>query len=193
MEQYKGLPVFSIDFTDESFWNSISIVQNPAIERNFIQLSKQADIKFKINEEKREISGPAIIPGQMIYRNDEKGAYYITFSKETIKKMAIEFFKENVQNNGNVEHSFKTKGVTFFESYLINKERGIAPVEFSDLEDGTWIVSAHIENDEIWKLIQDGSLQGFSIDCAAAFEQEEKEIDTLEEFYNYLKNNNINK
>lgn len=189
MEQYNGLPVFAIDFNEESWWNSISIVERPAIERNFIQLSQQTQVKFSINEEKREVSGPAIIPGQLIYRRDENGEYYIKFSEDTIKKMAIEFFRENSQNNGNVEHSIDVKGVTFFESYLLNKERGINPVEFSDLPKGTWIVSAHIENDDLWNLIKDGTLQGFSIDCAAAF-KETKALDTLEEFFEYLKNNN---
>lgn len=186
----KTIPVFDIDFTDESIWNSISIVDFPAVEENFIKLSKQTDIRFAINEEKREISGPALIPDKEIYRNDDHGEYYIKFSKDVIKKMAIEFFKRNTQNNGNVMHEVDVPGVTFFESYLINKERGIKPTAFEDLPDGTWIVSAHIENDNVWKLIQDGELRGFSIDCTAKFVEEEKEIENLQDFFNYLNNNN---
>ena len=45
--------------------------------------------------------------------------------------MAIEFFKRDTQNNGNVMHEINVNGVTFFESFLLNKERGIAPKDMN--------------------------------------------------------------
>lgn len=188
MNKKQNIPVFSVDFTDDSIWNSISIVDFPAVEENFIKLAKQSEVKFSIDGEKREISGPAIIPDKEIYRNDERGEYYIKFSKDVIKKMAIQFFARGTQNNGNVMHEVDVPGVTFFESYLIDKGRGINPTAFEELPDGTWIVSAHIENDDLWKLIVDGELRGFSIDCTAVFKEDKKELETLDDFYNYLNN-----
>lgn len=184
----KNIPIFSVDFTDESTWNSISIVDFPAVEEDFIKLSKQSDMRFSINQEKREITGPVIITDKLIYRNDRRGEYYIKIGADTIKKMAIEFFKRGTQNNGNVMHEVDVPGVTFFESYLVNKERGIQPKEFEDLPNGSWVVSAHIENDKVWDLIQSGELRGFSIDCTAAFIEEKDSINSLEEFFNYLNN-----
>ena len=188
METYNNIPVFQIDFTDESFWNAISLVDVPAIERNFIKLSKDAELKLAINEEKREVSGPVILPDQLIYRRDANGEYYIKFSAETIKKMAQEFFKQDAQNTGNIQHQFGVDGITFFESYLINRDRGLFPVEFEDLPDGTWMVTAKIDNDNVWNLVKSGEIRGFSIDCQAAF-RNDREIDKLQDFFDYLNNN----
>lgn len=189
MEKYKGLPIFEIDFTDESVWNNISLVDYPAIERNFIKMAKQSEIKFQVNDEKREITGPVILCDQLVYRRDRQGEYYIRFGKDVIKKMAIEFFKRDTQNNGNVMHQIDVDGVTFFESYIINKERGICPVEFSDIPDYSWMVTAKVENDDLWELIKKGEIQGFSIDCTAEFrESKDDTIYTIEELVEYLKN-----
>lgn len=187
----KDIPVFSIDFTDESIWNSISIVDFPAIERDFIKLAKQSEVKFSINEEKRDVMGPVIITDQLIYRHDENGEYYIKFSAETIKKMAIRFFKNDAQNNGNVMHSIDVPGVTFYQSFIKNSEKGLNPEGFEDVPEGSWFVTAHIDNDEVWNLVKNGDLRGFSIDCTAEFKEvkAEKELNTLEEFLNYLNNN----
>ena len=62
----KDIPIFAIDFTDESVWNSISIVDFPAIEKDFKKNSKQGEIKFSVNEEKRHNMGPDIIKDQLI-------------------------------------------------------------------------------------------------------------------------------
>ena len=187
---HKDIPVFNIDFTDESIWNSISIVDLPAIEKDFIKLSKQSEVKFSINEEKRDVMGPCIIKDQLIYRNDERGEYYIKFSADTIKKMAIQFFKRDAQNNGNVMHSVDVPGVTFYQSFIKDTNRGINPEGFEDVPDGSWFVTAHVDNDDVWRLISSGELRGFSIDCMAEFQEikEEKALDTLEDFFKYLNN-----
>lgn len=191
MKQYNGLPLFEIEFDDElSVFNNISFVTRPAIEEGFIRLSKQDDIKIqlKINEESRIVSGPALIPGQPIYRDQGGRKFYISWSPETIKQVAINFFQHNRQNEGNVEHQFPVNGITFFESYILNKERGLVPKEFEDLPDGTWMLSAKVNDDATWQLIKDGTLTGFSIDMANVTFKEDKVIDDLDEFLEYLKN-----
>lgn len=191
---HKDIPIFSIDFTDESIWNNISIVDFPAIEKDFIKLSKQSEIKFKINEEKRDIMGPVIIKDQLIYRNDEKGEYYIKFSADTIKRMAIQFFKRDTQNNGNVMHEIDVPGVTFYQSFIKDGQRGLSPAGFEDVADGSWFVTAHVENEDVWRLIQEGELRGFSIDCVAGLREvkqrkEIDEIDSIEDLLEYIKTN----
>ena len=186
MQKYNGLPVFEVDFNDESLWENISIVDLPAIERNFIKLAKTAEVKFSVNEEKREITGPVLLPDQLVYRRDAAGKeFYIKFTKDIIKKMAIEFFKRDTQNNGNVMHQVDVDGITFFESYLLNKERGLCPKEFEDLPDGSWLVTAKVDNEDVWNLIKEGELKGFSISVVADF-KEEKIVESLEELLDYL-------
>lgn len=185
---YKGLPIYDIEFSDEtSVFNNISLVTEPAIQETFIQLAKQEDtqIQLKIDEEKRMVSGPALIPDQPIYRNQGGRRFYIKYSKDTIAKMALNFFKNHRNTEGNVEHQIPVNGITYFESYIVNKDRGIAPKEF-DLPDGTWFLSAKVDNDDVWELIKNGELTGFSIDIANIRFKEERVIDTLEDFVEYL-------
>lgn len=193
MKSYKGLPLYEVVFNDEnSVFNWVSIVTEPAIMENFIQLSKQDDerIRLKVNKENRIVSGPALIPGEPIYRNQGGQRFYITWTADTIKQVAINFFQHNRQNEGNVEHAVPVNGITFFESYILNKDRGIVPKEFADLPDGTWMLSAKVNNDEVWNMVTDGTLTGFSIDMSGVTFKEDKVIDTLDDFFDYLNNNN---
>lgn len=193
MKQYKGLPLFVVVFDDdESVFNNVAFVTAPAIEENFIRLSKQEDneVKLSVDDEKRIVSGPALIPDMPIYRDQGGRKFYITWTAETIKQMAISFFRNSRQNAGNVEHQIPVNGITYFESYIIDKERGICPKEYENLPDGTWMLSAKVTNDDVWNMVKDGSLTGFSIDVSNVQFKEEKEIDTLEELLEYLNNNN---
>ena len=107
---YKGLPLYDVLFFDEkSVFNNIALVTEPAIGEDFIQLSKQ-NINMKIDQEKRIVSGPALIPDEPIYRNQGGKSYYIKYTADTIKQMAINFFKTGRQTEGNVEHMMNVQG-----------------------------------------------------------------------------------
>jgi hypothetical protein len=48
--------------------------------------------KFVVNEEKRIISGPAMIADMPLYRNDkELGEYYVIFDKAAIQSIVVKF------------------------------------------------------------------------------------------------------
>ena len=183
---YNGLPIFVVDINDRTVFNNISIVDFPAIECDFIWLSKETEIKFKVNEEKRTISGPVLIPDKPIYRKEDGKEFYIKFEAPAIRAFAEKFFRDSRQNEGNVEHQISVNGITFYESYLLNKERGIAPKEYEDLPDGTWFVSAKVENDEVWNLVKDGTLRGFSVDIFSKISEPKTEINNLQELMEYL-------
>lgn len=189
--KYNGYDIYEIEFDDlMSVFNNVSIVTEPAILENFIKLSKQDDnqVKMKLDEEKRIVSGPVLIPDQLIFRNQGGRKFYIKYSSETIEQMAINFFQHHRNTEGNVEHTFNVNGITFFESYILNKERGIEPIEFKDLPNGTWIMSAKVNNEDVWRLITSGELNGFSIDIENIRFKDET-IDSLEQLIDYLKNN----
>ena len=188
---YQGLPLYNVEFDeDTSVFNNVAIVTEPAIEVQFIRLSKQDTprVSLKIDEERRIVSGPALIPEEPIYRNQGGRQFYIKYTADTIRRMALNFFKKDRQNEGNVEHAVPVNGITYYESYIIDKARGINPCEF-DLPDGTWVLTAKVDNAEVWDLIKSGELTGFSIDIANVRFSEDKEIDNLEDFINYLNEN----
>lgn len=189
MKQYKGLPLFEVVFDDEqSVFNNVAFVTAPAIEEGFVQLSKQEDesVKLSVDVEKRIVCGPALIPDMPIYRDQGGRKFYITWTTDTIKQMAINFFQHSRQNTGNVEHQMPVNGITFFESYIIDKERGINPKEFETLPNGTWMLSAKVTNNEVWEMVKDGTLTGFSIDASNVQFREDKVIETLEDFIEFL-------
>ena len=74
-----------IDPNDEqSGIDAISLVETPAIESNFIALSKQKHELYlkEINSEKKILMGAALIPDKSIYRRNDKGENTIfTFLK----------------------------------------------------------------------------------------------------------------
>ena len=194
MEMFEGKPLLRLTINgEEDGVNIISLVEFPAVERNFIQLSKE--VKLSLNEEKRELLGVALIPDFPIYRRDEQGEYYITFNAESIRKIAIDFYQKLNVNMADVEHSHDMEnGITYFQSLIIDKGQGICPAAFKDLPDGTWIVGCKIDNDEVWEAVKSGEVKGFSIDGyfhAEPEKQEEKPeekstIDSLDDLFDWL-------
>lgn len=193
MEMYNEKPLlrFTIDGEEDGV-KIISLVEFPALGRNFIQLSKE--VKLSLNEDKRELLGVALIPDMPIYRRDKQGEYYIVFSAESIRKIAIDFYKKLNVNNADVEHNHNIEnGITYFQSMIIDKENGICPAAFKDLPNGTWIVGCKVENDKVWEAVKSGEVKGFSIDgCFHAEEEkqedEKKTLDNLDDFFDWLEN-----
>ena len=196
METFNEKPLLRLTISDEEDGiKIISLVEFPAVEQNFIQLSKQYPMHLSLNDEKKELLGVALIPDMPIYRRDEQGEYYVTFSAEAIRKAAIDFYKKLNVNMADVEHSHDMEnGITYFQSMIVDKENGICPTAFKDLPDGTWIVGCKIDNDEVWDAVKSGEVKGFSIDGyfhAEPEKQEEKPeekstIDSLDDLFDWL-------
>lgn len=49
------------------------------------------------------------------------------------------------------------------ESYFIDHNRNIAPNEFSNVPDGSWITSFKVNDLNLWSEIKEGKFKGFSI------------------------------
>ena len=197
MEMYDGKPLLRLTINgDEDGVNIISLVEFPAVEQNFIQLSKQYPMHLSLNEEKRELLGVALIPDMPIYRSDENGEYYITFTAEAIRKAAIDFYRKLNVNNADVEHTHNLEnGITYFQSMILDKENGICPAAFKDLPDGSWLVGCKVENDSVWNAVKSGEVKGFSIDGYFHAEEPEKQeekpeekstIDNLDDLFDWL-------
>ena len=190
MAKYNGLPLFTMDLIDgvEGI-RIISLVDEPAIERDFVKFAKETEIKFSVNEDKHIVSGPVLIPDQKIYRKDEKGAYYIQFTADAIRRIAEKFFTDHNSTNVNLQHEYNVGDCVYFESYFIDHARGLVPAEFDDLPDGTWIVSCKINNPAVWELVKDGTLRGFSVEGKLHPYEDEPVFDTIEDLLGYLKGN----
>ena len=156
-----------IDEKDEqSGIDAISVVMSPAIEENFIHLSKHEILLKEIDAEKRILMGPALVPDKQIYRRNDKtkDEYYIYFSKATIRKASELFLMNANQNNSTLEHSQKLKGLSVVESWIIEGENDKSKNYGFDLPQGTWMISMKVNNEEIWDKVKLGEVKGFSIE-----------------------------
>lgn len=133
------------------------------------------------NEEKRIISGAAMLADLPIYRRDDmRGEYYVVFDKETIYKIAKKWALNNKYNSVNVDHKTAIEGCTLFETYILDFERGIMPPKgFEDAKDGSWFVSYFVEDDGIWAKCKDGTWNGFSVEGYFDFVEPMSEDDKL--------------
>lgn len=169
IEQNEGSDV-EVDF--------VALVDRPAIQRGFLAF-KEARQNFVIqDEEQRIISGPLMLADTPIYRNDAiRGEYYVVFSADTIKQIAQKFFKKGYQNNVNLMHNSGDvqEGLTMFESWIVDKKRGIQPmVGFEDVPDGSWFGSYKVENDEAWNKVKSGEVLGFSVEGNFLYKEQEQ-------------------
>lgn len=172
------MKVFYINIDDElTGINAISLVESPAVQKDFLCFGKDKElVKLNFDNSKHVITGVVCLADTPIYRYNEKyGEYYVVFTKETIQKMVEKFAKMDLFKSVNLQHDDTrfVDGIYMFESYIINKERGINPVEFSDIPDGSWIASYKVENDDLWgEIINGNKLNGFSLQ--GLFELDEK-------------------
>jgi len=156
-----------IDEEDEiSGIDAISIVDDPAIQEDFITLSSQEVKLAEVDKDKQILMGPALIPNKKIYRRSGEEEYYIFFSDDTVRKAAELFLSKGKQNNSTLEHEIELNGMSVVESWIIeDKEKDKSNLYGFDLPLGTWMVSMKVNNDEVWSsYVKTGKVKGFSIE-----------------------------
>ena len=164
------MEVFELFIDEESLESgiqAISIVENPAIEEDFVALSAQKIELAEVNAEKRILMGPALIPNKKIYRRNElDDEYYIFFSEDTVKKASELFLSRGNQNNSTLEHEYQLKGMSVVESWIVEDEKQDKSAFYElNMPKGTWMVSVKVNNDEVWQeFVKTGKVKGFSIE-----------------------------
>ena len=139
------------------------------------------------NPEQKIVTGPLMIADLPIYRRDADEEYYVTFSAAEIKKIVQRFFKKGYQSKVNVEHSTPVDGVFMFESYIIDREKGIMPPKgFEEVSDGSWFGSFKVENEKIWEEVKAGTFKGFSVEGLFKYEKTNKVITEEEQIMSQI-------
>ena len=161
------LPIYTLEINGEDTGvDAISFVESPAVEVDFLMFEQQKPIQFQFDSSQYIVTGVAILTDTPIYRNNKVyGEHFIVFTKEVVKKIVERYSKNNLLNSVNLQHRDDqfVDGVTMIESYFVNRERGIVPTEFSNVPDGSWIVSFKVNNKEVWNKMLEKELNGFSI------------------------------
>lgn len=196
------IPVYNIIIDlndDESGMTAISLVEDPAVERDFICFNKdKKPMQFKVEDEmEHKVTGVAIWANKEIYRYDPTfGEYYVVFTPDTIDKIVHKYAKQGLNNLVDLQHDGEMiDGVTMVEYYIKDTKKGINPAGFEDVDDGSLFVTYKIEDEKLWNEIisPDSEFKGFSIEIYADIVptnnyvevEDDDELDD-EEFMNWL-------
>ena len=156
------------DDSQELAIDAISLVSAPAIEQDFVYFGKEKNnLTFaKVDEEKRMLISPALIPNKQIFRYDPNtdSEYYVYFSPETVRKACELYLKHNNHHKATYEHQDRVSGVLTVESWIKEGDMDKSKLYVFDLPDGTWFVKMKITNDELWQKVKEGELKGLSIE-----------------------------
>ena len=160
---------------------AISLVDEPAIESDFIALSKEEEEKVEVMLEKNEkymVYGAALIPDKDIYRNNGEQEFYINFTKESIEKMSQDFMKEYRQKSITVDHQEDANEICVVESWLVEDAyKDKANALGINVPEGTWMIGMKVNNIETWDRIKSGELKGFSVESLISLEEFSKQND----------------
>ena len=194
MKETKIVELVIADDSQELAIDAISLVTSPAIESEFVFFGKEKNnLTFaKVDEEKRMLISPALIPEKTIFRHDPQTSsdYFVFFSKATVRKASELYLKHNNHHKATYQHQDRISGILTVESWIIEDSKLDKSTLYGfSLPVGTWMVKLKIDNDEIWSKIKDGELRGLSIEgyFTNKFEQMQKAEPTTEEIRTALK------
>jgi len=163
---------------------AISVVENPAIEEDFIALKNHQEIKLaELDKEKKILLGPLLIPNKPIYRRNGEDEYYIYFSKDTVRKASEGFLMKGNQSKSTLEHQHSIKGLTLVESWLVEDEIHDKSRKYGmDVPVGTWMGAIKVNNEDIWnEYVKTGKVKGFSVEGYFADKMERPKDKTIKD------------
>ena len=180
----KKLKKYSVVADSSEIYN-ISLVEEPAIEVDYVAFDKDKETKpnLKFIEDKQNekymILGPALIPDKNIYRNYDGDEFYVSFSAECIEKLSYKFIK-TCYGDGcfTKDHESFAQGCSLAESWIKTSENDKSVEYGFDCPIGTWFIAAKIDSIDLWESIKKGERKGFSIeswvDLEEIFENKDK-------------------
>ena len=164
MKKKKKLKCYSVGLDSDVY--CISLVQEPAIESNFIYLSKEKPVQICLEaNEKHIVMGAVLIPDKPIYRNQGGEEFYIQFSKETIEKLAYQYLAKDRVHSFTQQHEDVADDIYVVETWLKTSENDKSKDYDIDVPVGSWLMAAKVENEDIWNKIKSGEMNGFSIEA----------------------------
>ena len=144
----------------------VSLVECPAIGSLFFSFGEEKINLSILDAPQHKVIGCVLRADYPILRIDGEGKYYnLVFDKETIYELTQHFVKYNNTGNVSVLHNGKpVGGVELTQLFIKDKSKGIDPVGFEEVSDGSLFAEYKILNEEVWKGICNGVYRGFSIE-----------------------------
>ncbi len=161
------MDVYKIDETKEIEMVVNSFVSEPATEKEWLFFNKRQVLDF-YDDEKQVVTSVVMLANTPIYRNDDGYEYKLVFTPEAIKKMAFDYFSKNGFNKISIEHDGKeVEGAAILlESYFVDNIKSV-PQKFGKIPEGSWIMSYKVVDKDLWTMIKEKKLRGFSVEVIA--------------------------
>ena len=182
------LPIIELTLEDlEQGVDATALVENPAIQRNWMAFKEHKDFKFKThNEEKKVLAGALMVADFPMYRNMNGKEFFVKFSSETIEQLADRMVLNNKLTAFNFEHDSKKElaDMHIQQFFIINTELGVnTPIGFEELPNGSLFAFVKVNNEQVWNdYVKTGIVKGFSIEGNFATKEEFSEQTFLNEF-----------
>ena len=176
----KKIKKYKVGTDSETY--AISMVEQPAIEVDYVALAKQEEVEVKLSSDERHICyGPALIPNKDIYRNNGEQEFYINFTEESIVKMSQDFMKEYRQKEVTLDHESEADEVYIVESWLVEDPyKDKANALGFNVPKNTWMIGMKVNNIEVWDRVKAGELKGFSVESMISLEEFSKIDNNME-------------
>ena len=171
----KKIKKYKVGIDSETY--AISMVESPAIESDFVALSKEEEKRVFLESDERHMCyGAALIPDKDIYRNNGEQEFYISFTKESIEKMSQDFMKNYRQNEVTLDHEEMANDITITESWLVEDPyKDKANALGINVPKGTWMVGMKVNQIDVWERVKSGELKGFSVESMISLEDFSKQ------------------
>ena len=147
---------------------AISIVDFPAIQKNFVALGESKPVQLKeMDKEKRLLIGLVLQPDQQIYREESDGTpYFIYYTAPTIERLAANFLKKSNQHNATLQHAVAVDGCYIAQSWIVDDpEKDKTAVYGLNAKKGSWAVVMKVDNNDVWEdWVKTGKVLGFSLE-----------------------------
>lgn len=182
------LPIIELTLEElEQGIDATALVENPAIQRNWMTFKEHKSYEFKThNEDKRILAGALMVADFPMYRNMNGKEFFVKFSAETIEQLADRMVLNNKLTAFNFEHDANKElaDMHIQQFFIINTELGMdTPKGFDTLPNGSLFAFVKVNNEQVWNdYVKTGIVKGFSIEGNFATKEEFTEQKFLNEF-----------
>ena len=174
----RKLKTYYVNPDDENICYRVSLVEDPAVESEFVYMSRQDGRKEYVSletDEKHMVYSATLIPDKPIYRQMDGEEFNVVFTAAAIERMARNFMKAGFNHEWSLEHDGQSvSGLTATECWIktdMEKDKSVAIGLDPELPVGTWFLGLSVDNPEVWKAIKEGTWHGFSIEALIALDE----------------------
>ena len=164
------LPVYELTLAEiEQGVDATALVENPAIQRNWMAFNEAKQFKFETHDtEKQILAGALIVADFPMYRNVKGKEFYVKFSGNTIEQLADRMVLNDKLRSFNIEHDANKSvpDLHIQQMFIIDSKKGInTPLGMETLPDGSLFAFVKVNNKQIWDdYVKTGIVKGFSIE-----------------------------